>query len=224
MLQILSFTDAKLATLTPRSEKHGDDEKPAVSLGLELTVANDLLDVIDPSLRPTLYKSPDSHTLPGVADVLNVLRCHSIDRVLLPNKHEGWSLEVEDGIDDHAAPLAFGACKVDKLSVEPKQGGSVVLRMRVGTSDLDAARSGMLGMHVGQPIRVRLTAPKPRADDDDDVKPKGKAPDATDLFVAGAGGPPPRHLTEEPDPGAPPAKRRGRPPGKGTVRGRRHAG
>jgi H-NS histone family protein len=185
MLQISTFTEATLATLTPRSEIHGDDHKPAVSLGLELTVANDLLDVIDPTLRTTLYKAPDTKSLPGVADVLNVLRCQSIDRVLLPNKHEGWSLEVEDGIDDEAPPLTFGSCKVDKMSVEPKQGGSVVLRMRVGTSDLDAERSGMLGMHVGQSIRVKLTAPKPGAAESDG-KPKGKQPDATDLFVAGA--------------------------------------
>lgn len=31
MLQILDYTEARLATLTPRSKKHGDDDVPAVS-------------------------------------------------------------------------------------------------------------------------------------------------------------------------------------------------
>lgn len=55
MLQIHEFTEAHLATLTPRSQKHGDDEVPAVSLGLELTVGNTLLDAIDPNIREALF-------------------------------------------------------------------------------------------------------------------------------------------------------------------------
>jgi hypothetical protein len=112
-----------------------------------------------------------------------VLRCNSFDRHTLPAKYEGWTLQVDDGIDE-TTPLTFGGCKVDKLSVEAKQGGSVVLRMRVGTSDLDAQRSGMLGMHVGQPIWVTLKAPekKPEAiDASGDAK--DLPPDAGTLFA-----------------------------------------
>lgn len=163
MFQILEFTEAHLATLTPRSEKHGDDDKPAVSLALEIVGANTLLDSIDPTIREALYKAVEGQEdLPGVDPSTPVLRCNSIDRVILPTKHEGWTLQVDDGIDN-TDPMTFGGCKVDKLSVEPKQGGSITLRMRVGTSDLDAARSGFLGMHVGQSVRITLTAPKPGA-------------------------------------------------------------
>ncbi len=182
MLQILAFTEAKLATLTPRSEKHGDDEKPAVSLGIELTTSNEILDLIDKDLAPRLFKHSDSKALPGVRDALTVLACNSIERATLAVKHEGWTLQVDDGIDE-TKPLAFGGCKVDKVSVEPMQGGSIVLRLRVGTSDLDAAKSGMLGMHVGQSIWIMLTAPKPGEEKKDEPAPKGKKPDATDLFV-----------------------------------------
>lgn len=170
MFQILSMTQAKLVTLTPRSEKHGDDEKPAVSLGIEIEAANTILDSIDPTLRGALFKAVEGQEdLPGVEKATPVLRCNSIDRVFLPTKHEGWTLAVDDGLDE-TKPMAFGGVKVDKFSVEPKQGGSIVLRLRLGTSDLDAARSGMLGMHVGQAIWVTLTAPKVPAEE-----PKGKA-------------------------------------------------
>lgn len=189
MLQIHEFTEAHLATLTPRSQKHGDDEVPAVSLGLELTVGNTLLDAIDPNIREALFKRIDGQPdLPGVESSTPVLRCNTIDRVTLPTKYEGWTLEVDDGIDD-TTPKAFGSCKVDKFSVEPKQGGSCLLRIRIGTSDLDAERSGMLGMHVGQSIWIKLRAPEkqveqpvqPDAEDDDE-------PTAGDLFVNGAAG------------------------------------
>lgn len=163
MFQILEFTEAHLATLTPRSERHGDDDKPAVSLALEIVGPNTLLDSIDPTIRPTLYKAVEGQEdLPGIEQSTPVLRCNSIDRVTLPTKHEGWTLQVDDGIDN-TDPMTFGSVKVDKLSVEPKQGGSITLRLRVGTSDLDAARSGFLGMHVGQSVWITLTAPKPGA-------------------------------------------------------------
>ena len=149
MFQILEFTEALFASDTPRSEKHGDDEKPAVSLGIEIEAANTLLDVIDPTLRQALFKAvEDQEQLPGVEPATPVLRSNSIDRVTLPTKHEGWTLSIDDGIDD-TKPMILGTCKLDKLSVEPKQGGTIVLRMRIGTSDLDAERSGFLGSTSG---------------------------------------------------------------------------
>lgn len=40
MFQILEFTYATLASLTTRVEKHGDDNKPAVSMRLEIEAPN----------------------------------------------------------------------------------------------------------------------------------------------------------------------------------------
>lgn len=170
MLQIDEFTEATLATLTIRVEKHGDEDKAAVSLGLELMVANTLLDSIDEDIRPRLYKRHDGQEdLPGVEQSTPVLACNSINKVTLGTKYEGWTLEVDDGIDD-TDPQTFKSVKLDKFSVEPKQGGSCVLRMRAGTSDLDAERSGFLGMHVGQSIWIKLRAPVKAQDGPDDER------------------------------------------------------
>lgn len=186
MLELINFTEATLTSVTSRVQRHGEDEVPAVSLGLELTVANTLLDAIDPDIRASLFKRLDGQAeLPGVEPSTPILRCNSIDKVTLPTKYEGWTLEIDDGIDE-TTPLQFGGAKVDKFTVEPKQGGSCTLRMRIGTSDLDAERSGFLGMHVGQDIWIKLRAPEraaqaaPSQDDEPDE------PDATDLFLASA--------------------------------------
>jgi hypothetical protein len=121
--------------------------------------------------------------LPGVEPATPVLRCNSFERHILPAKYEGWMLQVDDGIDD-TEPMTFGGCKVDKMSVEAKQGGTVVLRMRCGTSDLDAARSGFLGMHVGQPIWLTLTAPKVQEKPiDASSSASDLPPDAGDMFA-----------------------------------------
>lgn len=190
MLEILEFTEATLATVTTRTEKHGDEDVPAVTLGLELTVANTMLDVIDPTIRHALYRRHDGQEdLPGVEQSTPVLRCNSINRAILATKYDGWTLEVDDGIDE-TTPKAFGSCKVDKFTVEPKQGGSCVLRMRVGTSDLDAERSGMLGMHVGQPVWIKLRAPEKAVDEpQDDQSGEGEGEqDAGGLFIESADG------------------------------------
>lgn len=118
MFQIDEFTEATLATLTPRNEKHGDDDKPALSLGLEMRVPNTLLDLIDPELRGTLYKASDSKPLPGVTEAMTAVRCNSIESAKVSKRYDGWTLEVDDGAEESAAST-FGGCKVDKLSVEP---------------------------------------------------------------------------------------------------------
>lgn len=189
MFQINEFTEARLATLTNRSEKHGDEDVPAVSLGIEITAANTLLDSIDPKIRHALYMAVEGQEqLPGIEQATPVLRCNSFDRHTLPAKFEGWTLHVDDGIDE-TTPKVFGGCKVDKLNIEAKQGGSIVLRMRVGTSDLDADRSGMLGMHIGQSIWVTLTAPLKKPDAiDASSDAKDLPPSAEDLFTGGPAG------------------------------------
>jgi hypothetical protein len=189
MFQILEFVEAKLCTVTARSEKHGEDDVPAVSLGLEIEAANTLLDSIDPTIRPTLYKAvDDQEQLPGVEPSTPVLRCNSFEKHTLPAKYEGWTLQIDDGIDD-TQPMTFGGCKIDKFSFEAKQGGTIALKFRAGTSDLDKERSGFLGMHVGQSVWITLKAPekKPDAIDGSVEAFKADHPDAGDIFASAHG-------------------------------------
>ena len=190
MFQITEMTEAHVASVTNRTEANGNKRVPAVSIGLEMTVPNTMLDLIDGSIRHALYKAVEGQDeLPGVDPATPVLRCNSLDSVSLVTSHEGWTLKVDDGIDD-TQPMTFGACKVDKFKVEAKQGGSVELRFRVGTSDIDAERLGKLGMHNGGSIWITLT---PRAKDAGPVIDGSNEaferdhPDATDLFAAGGG-------------------------------------
>ncbi len=197
MFQITDTTEVTLATFTKREETHGDEKVAAVSVTLELTGANTLLDAIDPSIRQALYKAVEGQEqLPGIEPATPVLRCSSFEKHVLTAAHDGWTLCVDDGIDD-TNPMVFGGCKVDKLVVEAKQGGRVVLRFRVGTSDLDAERFGKLGMLHGHSMWITLTAPKPAVDaiDGSSEAFERDHPDAGGLFAAehGQGGQPDAH-------------------------------
>jgi hypothetical protein len=164
--KIESFAEAKLASLTNRTEKHGKDEVFAFSAGLVMVVANTDLDQINPEIRDSLYKpkDPAQGELPEVGGGTPVLRCNSFGAVPIPAmKLTGWMLQVDDGAEG-TEPLEFGGCKVDKFTVDAQQGGSVILRFRVGTSDIDADRLGKLGMHLGQSIWITLTPPAPAID------------------------------------------------------------
>lgn len=190
MFQITEFTYARLASITARVEKNGDDDKPAVSLKLEIEAPNTLLDVIDPKIRHALYEAVDSQEqLPGVEPATPVLRCNSFEKHTLAAAHEGWTLAVDYGIDEES-PMLFGGCKVDKFVVDAKQGGSIVLSFRVGTSDIDADKVGRLHMHNGDDIAITLKAPERKAEPIDGTTAAFEAdhPDAGDLFAAGAAG------------------------------------
>jgi len=187
MFQIEEFTEAHVAGITNRQETHGDEKVPAISIGLLMVTANTLLDQIDPAIRHALYKAvDDQEQLPGVEPATPVLRCNSIEKVTLPTLHEGWTLSVDDGVDD-TLPLVFGQVKVDKFVVELQQGGSISLRFRCGTSDIDADRLGKLAMHNGQSIWIKLTAPAkdsgPVIDGSIEAF-EADHPDATDMFAS----------------------------------------
>jgi len=191
--ELTDYTEAHVATFTKRVEKHGDEDRQAVSMGLEITAENFLLDRIDPTLREALYKAKDEtqENLPDVQQTTPVLRCNSVDRVALPNKHEGWTVEIDRGTDENE-PMKLGGVTLKKFSVEPKQGGSVVLRLTLNTSDIDAERLGWLGMHHGESIWLKLVAPKvqdkPAPIDGSTEAFQKDHPDAGDLFSQEHGG------------------------------------
>lgn len=188
MFQIPEMIEAHVASVTNRVEKHGDDDKPAVSIRFEIECANTMLDVIDPSIRLALYKAvEDQDQLPGVEPATPVLRCNSFDRIALTTAHEGWTLAVDDGIDE-TTPMVFCGTKIDKFTVDAKQGGSIILGFRTGTSDVDAEKLGKLAMHNGQSVWITVMPPEKKAEPiDGSVEAFQKDhPDATDLFSAGA--------------------------------------
>lgn len=158
--EILTPTDATLTSVTPRVEKHGDEEVFAITLGLRVTAANTMLDDLAPGLRDALYKSvEDQELLPGVEATTPVLRCKVVETVALKSCFEGWTIAIDHGIDE-SDPITIGGAKCDKIRVTPSEGGSVDIAFRVGSNDIDATEAGLLCSHLGHEISFTLRAPE----------------------------------------------------------------
>lgn len=204
MFAIASPTIAKLNSLTPRIERHGDESVPAVSLGLSITGPNTLLDLFSDSLRHTLYKpKDDTPALPGIDIPTPLLRTRGLERIKLKvGDMVGYRLTIENGIDSDS-DIDLHDCKVDKWNLEPFEGGSIELSLRIGTSDLDETYAGRLAMKLGQEVSITLTPPEKQPDVIDgtqegferDQQNDGRS--AGDLFAAQHGGVP---SDDEPEP------------------------
>lgn len=183
MFELTAPTAATLKTLTPRTETHGDDKVSAISFGLKIVGSNTLLDRLQAGLREALYEGDDAQDpLPGVEPSTPKLRTRGIESVKLAACFEGWTLEVSAGGIDEDKTIIFGGCKVDNFVIEPAEGGSITLHMRIGTSDIDEQEAGWLFGHLQQSIEITLHAPKVAQEP---PMPGGQAPTATDLFAAG---------------------------------------
>ena len=190
--EILTPTDATLTSVTPRTERHGEDDVFAISLGLRVTGPNTLLDLLAPGLRESLYMAVEGQEqLPGVEPSTPLLHCKLVDMISLGASFEGWTIAIDHGIDE-SDPITLGGAKVDKFKVTPHEGGSVDIAFRVGSNDIDAAEAGLLCSHLAQVISFTLRAPEiKKAEpviDGTGADFKREHPDAGDLFVAQHGG------------------------------------
>jgi hypothetical protein len=158
-------TDAKLTSVTPRSEHHGNDLVSAITLGLTITGPNTILDLLSPTLRHALYTRADDDSqepLDGIEPPTPKLRTKHLGPLTLSIPAiEGGTLFVEWGIGDD---MELGTCKVDKWRAECMEGGSVALSFRVSTSDLSEEEAGHLFGKLGQVIAIRFTPPAPKTE------------------------------------------------------------
>lgn len=155
----LDQTDATLTSLTPRVEKHGDDEVQAITLGISITAGNAILSAIDERLAAMLYAADeDQEPLPGITPALTVLRCPSIKSLDIDFVGEGYRCHISHGIDDDGT-ITMGGCKIKSLRVSPMPGGSVELSLKINTSDIAEQDVGLLWSKLGGPIVVEATPP-----------------------------------------------------------------
>lgn len=192
MFELPNATPATIVAVTPRVEKHGEDPVPALSITLEMTVANTMLERIGKGLLGAFYKADKSQpSLEGIETILTQLRFPVlIDSIKFIGELVGWKAVFEHGIGDDSA-IRLGQCKVDAFQVtELAEGGTIKLRFRIGTASQDQASAGWLMMRVGEDVTVQLLAPEekqaPVADDGKAAKKKLKAvePSVTDIFAA----------------------------------------
>lgn len=188
MFELTTPTVALLKSLTPRQEHHGEEIVVALSMRLEVTGPNTLLDSLSPKLRHALYEAVEGQEqLPGVEASTPLLRFNAFDHHSLKASFEGWTLKVAHGVDEDE-PIALGGAKVDAFRIEAMQGGTVKLSFRVGTNDISSEEIGLLCGKLGSEVSITLHAPEKQPDAvAASSSAKDLPPDAGELFAAGGG-------------------------------------
>ena len=162
-----------LSHLNLRTETHGDIEVTMIDLKLTFETGNLLLEDLDSHLRVSFYRGDDDPDLLGVDaghtphlryPALGLLRWggdYTIDLTM----HLG-SRKKDD--------VTFGDVKLNKLTLDPKEGGTVAISMRAQFAPTED-QIAKLAMLLHHEVRMSLVvleeesrpAPQPDPDDDD---------------------------------------------------------
>lgn len=155
----LTNQSATLTSFNPRSEQHGDEPTPAADLKFAVAMESALLAMLDPQLRHTLYCKRE-----GVdPDLVN--QAHEAPNLRFPKleplrwKHEivGATLTVHHGLGG-ASDIVIDGCNVNKFSVDPQEGGTVIVGFRVQCKPSEAA-CGKLCLLIGEGVDITLEPP-----------------------------------------------------------------
>lgn len=174
--EIEDFTPVKITSVNPRSERHGPEElHPAVDLHISLTTGNNILTALDGKLLDALYtKNANAdqggqQNLKGVEEVSNLpnLKFPLMGALKWKKDLIGYTLTVQHGV---GSDIVLKGCKVNNFTIDPKEGGSVDLKFRVQSSDVDERTLGKLGLLVQNEVDVMLLAPEAKQDGQQDIE------------------------------------------------------
>jgi hypothetical protein len=157
----LSNTEAKVSSVNPRAELHGEDPKPACDVNLEFALSNDELAQLHPNLKGLLYvKDEDRPDLLSQADPghATMLRFPQLGRLKWDGEVIGAGVTFHYGTTEKSH-INLTGCIVGKIGLQPMEGGSVVLGLQVQAHP-DEKQFGKLCTLVGSKIPITITPPE----------------------------------------------------------------
>ncbi len=158
----LKRQSAKLTSLNPRAEIHGEDRVPAADLKFEITAGNDALSEFHPSLRSFLFERPAKPDLADDGQSLTDLRFKLLGPLKLGAELAGYDLRVHWGVSGHD-DIAMSECEVDNFRFDCQEGGSVAISFRVIAHPAERDM-GRLCSLIQREVEISLT--EPGADED----------------------------------------------------------
>jgi hypothetical protein len=166
MLEYENVT-AKITSVTPLSEKHGNKRVPAQSLIIKVTLKNRRLDFFDGDLRHAFYRVPDGEEItpslgidPDDLEGLTEKRFPwmaqdiEVERALT-----GYTLVIDYGLGDEKSNIELEAKKIDNFKIGIRDHGLFELSHRFIVHP-DTLEKGRIEELLQQEIKVHLRAPK----------------------------------------------------------------
>lgn len=173
MFSLTKPTFVTLSNLNTRVEKHGDDSVSAIDLTINYDAPNTILDDFQPGMLDAFYKAPESGddsqaTMDGFElSAKPLLRFQHLGVQKLGTELVGHRFAIEYGIDEDVG-IVLPDVGVKKFVLELKEGGTVSMKFLVQTNKgLTEQIIGKLAMLISQEVRVTLTPPEVKAEEDD---------------------------------------------------------
>lgn len=168
--ELESPTQAKLVDVIVLSDKdRAPETNPGVGLDFSMTVANDMLTMFDGGLRSALFcktaasSAPAQGTLEGVQPVSDMPNLTGIGKAI---GQFGWDLELtgyeltlDQGLGGPRSNLTLDDCKLTNWRFKCKEGGSVEVKFRVESPDVNEKTHGKLALLKTREFPILLKAP-----------------------------------------------------------------
>lgn len=129
---------AKLSSVNPRAELHGEETNLACDLKFSFTTSNTKLDEFDKNLRPALFDLPHEGYEEDLADqgterdedYRPVIRFPDLGKINWGYKGAGYRLTIHQGYSGNE-DVNLIDCQIDKFKFDAEAGGSVEIEFRV---------------------------------------------------------------------------------------------
>lgn len=153
---------AKLTSVNPRAELHGQDKKLAVDLKFDIKVSNDVLSEFDPSLKSALYAKSDSQgDLIDEPGHLPKLKFPLMGSIKWGKDLAGYETIIHYGISG-TQDIHMIECQVDNFRFDCNDGGSVGVSFRV-IAHPESDQLGRLCEMIQQEVEMSMIEPAPES-------------------------------------------------------------
>ena len=174
MFHIETATKAKVLTVEVLSQKNRQpDEDPGVKMKLELQIPNDMLAHFDGFLKSALFtkgaSSESARTaqldgIPVVSDMPNLSKIGmKIGRFNWEEELTGYMVTIDRGLGGKSN-LVVTDCILSDWKFTPKEGGTVIARVSLESSNVSAKDWGAFAKLKSRTVEILAEPPKPVED------------------------------------------------------------
>jgi hypothetical protein len=186
MFEITTATNAKMIEVLVLSQKNRQpEENPGAKLTLEIAMPNHVLSYFDGHLKGFLFqkangaatKQPALEGVDAISDMPSLTAIgQKIGVVHWDEELTGYTLTVELGLATKRSNLEIADCTLSGWKFNPKEGGTVMVKVDVERADVAEAAFGKLAKLKSTEISITLAPPEVAQEDLATPAPaKGKA-------------------------------------------------
>ena len=150
---------AYLATLTPHTEKHGDENVQAATLKIEVVMSNAVLNEFDKGLLSALYRQPTKGETSDIEakNEYQKVRFPLLSPAKWDEEFPGYKLRIDSDIGD-AELLSLFDVTLKKFQFEPCDGGSLRITFNANCHP-EPSQAGELFSMMQEHVSLTLIAP-----------------------------------------------------------------